>query len=109
MNRLPSFSQGEWVTGTGRAADLVHAVTGEKIGEASSEGLDFKGMLDYARSVGNPKLRQMTFHERARMLKEMAKYLMERKEEFYKLSEATGATKTDSWVDIEGGIGNFFD
>ena len=108
MNRLQSFSQGEWVAGTGKAADLIHAVTGEKIGEASSEGLDFKGMLDYGRSVGNPKLRTMTFHERARMLKEMAKYLMERKEEFYKLSEATGATKTDSWVDIEGGIGTFF-
>jgi oxepin-CoA hydrolase/3-oxo-5,6-dehydrosuberyl-CoA semialdehyde dehydrogenase len=86
----------------------VHAVTGEKIGEATSEGLDFKGMLDYARTVGNPNMRRLTFHERARMLKEMAKYLLERKEEFYKLSEATGATKADSWVDIEGGIGTFF-
>ena len=86
MNRLQSFAQGEWVAGTGKAADLIHAVTGEKIGEASSEGLDFKGMLDYARNVGNPKLRTMTFHERARMLKEMAKYLLERKDEFYKLS-----------------------
>src|SRR5688500_12132730 len=76
--------------------------------EATSEGLDFKGMLDYARGVGGPKMRAMTFHERARMLKEMAKYLMERKEEFYKLSEATGATKTDAWIDIEGGIGTFF-
>ena len=108
MNRLKSFAQGEWVDGTGKAADLFHAVSGEKIGEASSEGLDFKGMLEYARNVGNPKLRKLTFHERARMLKEMAKYLVERKEEFYKLSEATGATKPDSWVDIEGGIGTFF-
>src|SRR5688500_7645350 len=108
MNRLSSYAQGEWVEGTGRATDLVHAVTGEKIGEATSEGLDFKGMIDYARNVGGPKIRSMTFHERARMLKEMAKYLMERKEEFYKLSEATGATKPDSWVDIEGGIGTFF-
>ena len=65
-------------------------------------------MLEYARTVGNPNMRRLTFHERARMLKEMAKYLLERKEEFYKLSEATGATKTDSWVDIEGGIGTFF-
>jgi oxepin-CoA hydrolase/3-oxo-5,6-dehydrosuberyl-CoA semialdehyde dehydrogenase len=106
--RLRSYAQGEWVEGTGKAVDLIHAVTGEKIGEASSEGLDFNGMLEYARSTGGPKLRAMTFHERARMLKEMAKYLMERKDEFYKLSEATGATKTDSWVDIEGGIGTFF-
>ena len=107
-NRLKSYAQGEWVEGTGKAADLIHAVTGEKIGEATSEGLDFKGMLDHARTVGNPNMRRLTFHERARMLKEMAKYLLERKEEFYKLSEATGATKSDSWVDIEGGIGTFF-
>ncbi|HZI99879.1 MAG TPA: phenylacetic acid degradation bifunctional protein PaaZ [Gemmatimonadaceae bacterium] len=108
MNRLRSYARGEWVEGTGKFTDLVHAVTGEKIGEASSEGLDFKGMLEHARNVGNPNMRKLTFHERARMLKEMAKYLMERKDEFYKLSEATGATKTDSWVDIEGGIGTFF-
>jgi len=107
-SRLGSYAQGEWVEGTGAGTDLFHAVTGEKIGEASSEGLDFKAMLDYARNVGNPNMRSMTFHERARMLKEMAKYLMERKEEFYKLSEATGATRPDSWVDIEGGIGTFF-
>jgi len=65
-------------------------------------------MLEYARTKGGPKLRAMTFHERARMLKEMAKHLMEKKDAFYKLSEATGATKTDSWIDIEGGIGTFF-
>ncbi len=108
MNRLKSYARGEWVEGTGKFTDLVHAVSGEKIGEASSEGLDFNGMLEYARNVGNPNMRRLTFHERARMLKEVAKYLMERKDEFYKLSEATGATKTDSWVDIEGGIGTFF-
>jgi oxepin-CoA hydrolase / 3-oxo-5,6-dehydrosuberyl-CoA semialdehyde dehydrogenase len=106
--KLRSYAQGEWVEGAGNAVPLVHAVTGETIAEATSEGLDFKGMLDYGRSVGGPGLRVMTFHERARKLKEMARYLMERKEEFYSLSEATGATKTDSWIDIEGGIGTFF-
>ena len=108
MKRLRSFANGEWIEGTGDATPLVHAVTGEAFAEATSEGLDFKGMLDYARNVGNPNMRRLTFHERARLLKEMAKYLLERKDEFYKLSEATGATKTDSWVDIEGGIGTFF-
>jgi oxepin-CoA hydrolase/3-oxo-5,6-dehydrosuberyl-CoA semialdehyde dehydrogenase len=108
VNRLKSYAEGEWIEGTGKATDLIHAVTGEKIGEATSEGLDFKGMLDYARDVGNPNMRKLTFHDRARILKEMAKYLLERKEEFYLMSEATGATKTDSWVDIEGGIGTFF-
>jgi len=106
--KLRSYAQGEWVEGTGNATPLIHAVSGETIAEATSEGIDFKGMLDYARSVGGPKLRAMTFHERARMLKEMAKHLMEKKDGFYKLSEATGATKTDSWIDIEGGIGTFF-
>src|SRR6476659_6750061 len=106
--RLQSYAQGQWVTGTGRATELYHAVTGEKIGEATSEGLDFRGMLEYARGVGGPKLRAMTFHQRARMLKAMAQHLMAGKEELYQVSAATGATKTDSWIDIEGGIGTFF-
>ncbi len=105
--KLKSYAHGEWVEGTD-TSDLIHAVTGEKIGEATSGGLDYKGMLEYGRSVGSPKLRAMTFHERARMLKEMAKYLMERKEEFYTVSEATGATRTDSWIDLDGGFGTFF-
>jgi oxepin-CoA hydrolase / 3-oxo-5,6-dehydrosuberyl-CoA semialdehyde dehydrogenase len=106
--RLESFVAGEWVRGSGRAADLFHAVTGEKLGEASSEGIDFKAMIDYGRRVGGPALRRMTFHERARMLKAMATYLNGRKEEFYAISYATGATKADNWIDIDGGIGTMF-
>ena len=106
--RLESYAAGEWVRGTGKGTDLFHAVTGEKIGEASSSGLDFKAMVDYARRVGGPALRKMTFHERARMLKAMAAYLTGRKEEFYAISAATGATKGDSWIDIDGGFGTFF-
>jgi len=106
--RLESYAAGEWVRGTGRATDLVHAVTGEKIGEATSEGIDFAAMVEYARRIGGPALRKMTFHERARMLKAMANYLSGRKEEFYAISVATGATRGDSWVDIEGGFGTFF-
>ena len=87
---------------------ILHAVTGEPLGEVSSRGLDFKAMLNYARTIGGPAIRCMTFHERALLLKNMAKYLMERKEEFYTLSTATGATRADSWVDIEGGIATFF-
>ena len=106
--RLQSYAQGEWVTGTGKPTELFHAVTGEKVGEATSEGLDFKCMLEYGRRVGGPKLRGMTFHQRARMLKAMAQHLMARKDELYQVSAATGATKADSWIDIEGGIGTFF-
>ena len=105
---LASYAQGEWIEGRGRTTTLLHAVTGEPVAEASSEGLDFAGMLEYGRRVGGPALRRMTFHERALMLKRMAQYLMDRKEEFYALSAATGATRADSWIDIEGGISTFF-
>jgi len=106
--RLENFVKGQWVPGTGRLTELFHAVTGDKIGETSTGGVDFAGMVDYAKRVGGPALRKMTFHERALMLKAMAQYLMSRKDEFYVVSAATGATKQDSWVDIEGGIGTFF-
>jgi len=106
--KLQSYTMGEWVSGEGGGADLVHAVTGEKIGEASSRGLDFGAMAEHARSVGGPSLRSMTFHDRARMLKAMAKHLLARKDRYYEISAATGATTQDSWIDIEGGIGTFF-
>ena len=106
--RLQNYVAGEWVEGTGRLATLHHAVTGAPVAEASTEGIDFARMVEYARRVGGPALRKMTFHERALMLKAMAQYLTARKEGFYAISAATGATKTDSWIDIDGGIGTFF-
>lgn len=106
--RLKNYALGQWVEGSGAGTDLIHAVTGEKIAEASSAGLDFAAMTHYARTVGGPRLRAMTFHQRALMLKAMAKYLSERKEALYALSSATGATRADSWIDIDGGIGTLF-
>jgi oxepin-CoA hydrolase / 3-oxo-5,6-dehydrosuberyl-CoA semialdehyde dehydrogenase len=106
--RLENFVIGEWAPGTGKMTELHHAVTGAKIAETSTGGVDFGGMVEYAKRVGGPALRTMTFHERALMLKAVAQYLMTRKDEFYVVSAATGATKQDSWVDIEGGIGTFF-
>src|SRR5215467_3745354 len=106
--QLENFVMGEWVPGSGKMAELYHAVTGAKIAETSTGGVNFGAMVDYAKRVGGPALRTMTFHERALMLKAMAQYLMARKDEFYVVSAATGATKQDSWVDIEGGIGTFF-
>ncbi|MFN8583408.1 MAG: hypothetical protein U0163_20835 [Gemmatimonadaceae bacterium] len=105
--RLQNYVCGNWVEGTGPATDLVHAVTGEKVA-ASSGGIDFKAMAQYARSVGGPALRRSTFHERACMLKAMAQYLTERKDAYYQVSAATGATKADSWIDIDGGFGTLF-
>lgn len=108
IGRLQNFVAGEWVTGSGKSTELFHAVTGEKIAEASTGGIDFAAMVQHARAVGGPALRRLTFHERARRLKALAQYLMERKESFYQVSAATGATRADSWIDIEGGIGTLF-
>ncbi len=106
--KLKNYINGAWIEGDGEGQLLYDAVTGEAIASASTKGLDFSGILDYARTVGNPGLRKMTFHERGRMLKALAMYLMEKKGKFYKISYHTGATKADSWIDIEGGIGNLF-
>src|ERR1043165_3441709 len=81
--RLLNYVAGEWVAGTGAATDLFHAVTGEKIAEASTSGIGFQAMVDYAKRMGGPALRRMTFHERGRMLKAMAQHLTARKDEFY--------------------------
>ena len=106
--RLESYAAGRWVQGTGRPVTLAHAVTGDPVAEIDSAGLDFAGMLFHARTVGGPALRKLTFHRRALLLKALGTYLMERKEEFYALSTPTGATRTDAWIDVEGGIGTLF-
>jgi oxepin-CoA hydrolase/3-oxo-5,6-dehydrosuberyl-CoA semialdehyde dehydrogenase len=99
---------GEWVTGTGDGALVVDAVYGEPVAEVTSEGIDFKAALDYARTVGGPTLRKMTFHERAAMLRGIATHLMSKKDAFYEISTKTGTTRADGWIDIEGGIMTFF-
>ena len=108
MNKLGNYITGNWIAGEGDGQILHDAVTGEEVTRATTEGLDFASILDYARRVGNPALRKMSFHERGRMLRALAIYLNERKEKFYEVSYKTGATKADSWIDIEGGFGNLF-
>lgn len=102
MRQLKSYSCSEWVAGKGGGLTLCSAVDGSAVAEISSEGLDFRAMTDYARHVGRPALRALTFHQRAILLKELALVLMRHKEEFYRLSRETGATRNDSWIDIEG-------
>lgn len=106
--KLKNYALGQWIEGTENGELLVDASTGEFIASASSAGLDFAAMMHYARSKAGPVLRKMTFHERGNMLKALALYLQERKELFYPISYKTGATRIDSWIDIEGGIGNLF-
>jgi oxepin-CoA hydrolase / 3-oxo-5,6-dehydrosuberyl-CoA semialdehyde dehydrogenase len=105
---LESYVRGRWQAGTGDAVTLRDATTGEPVAVASSGGIDFQGALEHARSVGGPALRRMTFHERAALLKTLAQHLTVHKESFYELSYATGATRSDSWIDIDGGIGTLF-
>ena len=106
--QLQSYAENQWVSGRGDGQALASAVDGRTIATLSSSGLDFASMLDFARRVGGPNLRRFTFHERASMLKALAKYLTEHKQEFYGLSTDTGATKHDSWFDIDGGISTLF-
>ncbi|MCT8972739.1 phenylacetic acid degradation bifunctional protein PaaZ [Microbaculum marinisediminis] len=106
--RLESFAAGRWVAPSGATRPIASAVTGETIAEAGSDGLDFARMVDYARDVGGPALRAMTFHQRAEKLKALAQYLNERRDSLYALSFLTGATKSDSLIDIDGGIGTLF-
>ena len=108
MPKLENYITGRWITGDGDGQPLYNAFTGQLIGHASTKGLDFAAILDYARSTGNPVLRRMTFPERGRMLRALALHLREHLETFYRISFQTGATRADSWIDIEGGIGNLF-
>ncbi len=108
MQRYQSYALGKWFDGEGVETNLFNAITGEKIGETSSVGLDYEAMLEYGRKTGGYVLRKMTFQERGRMLKALALFLMEKKNSYYAVSSLTGATKVDSWIDIEGGIGNLF-
>lgn len=106
--KLENYITGKWITGDGEGQQLYNAVTGETICYATTKGFNFKDILDYGRKVGNPALRKMTFHERGNMLKALALHLRTHLDKFYTISYKTGATKADSWVDIEGGIGNLF-
>src|SRR5829696_4859022 len=106
--KLGNYISGKWITGDGDGHPLYDAVTGETIAYATTKGLDFASILQYGREVGNANLRRLTFHERGRMLKALAVHLMANKEKFYQVSYHSGATKADSWIDIEGGIGNLF-
>lgn len=108
MQRYKSYALGQWIDGEGVETSLFNAITGEQIGEVSSKGFDYAEILHYGRTTGGKKLRKMTFQERGRMLKALALYLLERKEKYYQISALTGATRVDSWIDIEGGIGNLF-
>ena len=108
MQKLGNYITGNWIDGDGDGQILYNAVSGKPIGLATTQGIDFSDILQYARLKGNPALRKMTFQERGRMLRALALHLVQHKEKFYTISYQSGATRVDSWIDIEGGIGNLF-
>ncbi|MEO5779004.1 MAG: phenylacetic acid degradation bifunctional protein PaaZ [Arthrobacter oryzae] len=109
---VPSFVRDAWWTpdlgSEAGAAPVLDASTGELLALVSSAGLDLAAVVDYGRTTGQAELGKLTFHQRALKLKELAQYLNGRREEFYALSAQTGATRIDSMIDIDGGIGVLF-
>lgn len=105
MTALRSYTAGQWRTPSGEGARLRDAVTGEEVARISSDGIDMAAALEYGRAVGGPALRELTFHQRAALLKSLGSHLREHREELYALSARTGATLSDSKFDVDGGIG----
>ncbi len=105
MLDVQSFAAGQWIASGSGARNIASAITGEVIATAGNDALNVQSMLGHAREVGGPALRKMTFHDRAKMLKAVALYLMERKQALYDLSYDTGATLSDHKIDVDGGIG----
>ncbi|NIH79179.1 phenylacetic acid degradation bifunctional protein PaaZ [Amycolatopsis viridis] len=105
---LRSYVSGAWRTGEGEGAPLHDAVTGAEVARISSAGIDMAAALDHGRRVGGPALRELTFHQRAALLKAVASHLREHRDELYELSARTGATLGDSKFDVDGGIGVLF-
>ncbi|PWU04690.1 MAG: phenylacetic acid degradation bifunctional protein PaaZ [Bacteroidetes bacterium] len=108
MNKLGNYVLGKWINGEGEGQALYNAVNGDIINYASTKGLDFGAILEYGRKKGSASLSKYNFHERGRMLRALALHLRNHLDKFYEISYKTGATKADSWIDIEGGIGNLF-
>ena len=105
---LESYAAGSWYRAPDEGRVLRDAVTGDEVVRISATGLDLAAMVDHARTVGGPAVRALTFHQRAGLLKAVAKHLGADKDSLYALSSRTGATLRDSQVDIDGGIGTLF-
>ena len=105
---LESYVAGAWFRAADEGEPVLDAVTGEEVARVSAKGLDHAALVRHAREVGGPAVRALTFHERAGLLKALAKHLGEHKDGLYALSARTGATPRDSMVDIDGGIGTLF-
>lgn len=107
LKTLSSLVYGQHYVAQGEFRTVYHAVTGEPIYQVSSQGINTQAIVEYAKKHG-AIIATWTFHQRAHALKQVAQYLLERKEDFYQLAKATGCTRKDAWIDVEGGIGTLF-
>ena len=107
---LPSYVSGQWwqPENPERVADVNNAATGELVARVSTDGLDTAAAIEYGRTVGQENLGKLRIHDRALILKQLAQYLTEHKDELYEISYATGSTAKDHLIDIDGGIGTVF-
>ncbi|WP_167000812.1 phenylacetic acid degradation bifunctional protein PaaZ [Mumia sp. ZJ430] len=105
---LQSYVAGRWYAAPDEGTPLLDAATGEEVARVSSTGLDVAAMVAYAREVGGPAVRGLTFHERGGLLKALAKHLGAEKDRLYDLSARAGATRRDAMIDVDGGIGTLF-
>ena len=108
IQQVSSFASGQWIAPGAGARNIASAITGEVIASAGNDALDVQGMLNYARTVGGPALRALSFHDRARMLKALAGYLNHHKQALYAASFDSGAIQSDHMIDVDGGIGTMF-
>jgi len=109
MSRLlESYVAGHWTTAETEGDPLLDAVTGAEVARISSRGVDLRAMVEHARTTGGPAVRALTFHERAGLLKALAKHLDGAKDELYALSLHAGSTRRDAMIDVDGGIGTLF-
>ena len=107
-SKLENYIKGQWLTFDGTGIEQFNSVTGDLVATVNGTAMDFAEILQYGRNVGNKNLRSMTFLERGLMLKKLALFLHKNRKKYYPISYMTGATKTDSWIDIDGGIGTLF-
>jgi len=108
MTVLASYVTGTWITPRDDGRPLFDAVTGEEVARVSTAGIDMRSVLEHGRAVGGPALRELTFHQRAALLKSLASYLREHRDELYALSARAGATRGDARFDVDGGIAVLF-
>src|SRR5580693_6591291 len=103
--KLPNYVAGQWLDGAGEGEPLIDPVKGDELARITSQGIDLKSALEFARSQGGPALRQLSYAQRAEMLAKIAEVLAPNRDEYFRLSLLNlGATQADASFDVDGAI-----